>query len=246
MSRAFDEVRDLRGMQAAQALERHEQLGGRHVSDERLHVFPVEDGVLAKVGPAASRHQPAQHRPRASVNAEQTPAIVDVGQDQVVRLHDAAARDVHQVTAKDVGREQHFGRPSTCSFLSLIRLPLKRSSIPSRCLGGCHELAPGSGHYPAALPPGVLCWSISRIFSCCSSICSCRTFIVCSAVRVSWSASARASWLAEITFWPTKMIGRSTNWRKAWLIHEMPVTVSPWRKAIMAFGKEISARSAKT
>src|SRR5438445_564106 len=72
---------------------------------------------------------------------------------------------------------------------------------------------------------------MSRIFFSCSSSCSCRTFIVCSAVRVSWSASARASWLTEITFWPTRMIGSSTSWRNDWLSQETPTKVSPCMKA---------------
>jgi hypothetical protein len=34
-----------------------------------------------------------------------------VRKDEVVRLHDAAARDVHQVASKHVGRQQHLARP---------------------------------------------------------------------------------------------------------------------------------------
>src|SRR5919204_654326 len=62
------------------------------------------------------------------------------------------------------------------------------------------------------------CLSIS---ACCSSIFSCWTLIACSVVRVRWSASARASWLAEMTFWPTMMIGSRTSCRKVWLIRTL-------------------------
>jgi hypothetical protein len=38
--------------------------------------------------------------------------------------------------------------------------------------------------------------------------------------KVSWSASARASLAAWITFWPTMMMGSRTTCRKVWAIHE--------------------------
>jgi hypothetical protein len=69
-------------------------------------------------------------------------------------------------------------------------------------------------HSTDATLQAVCCSSSCRILCCCSSSWSWRTLMVCSAVSVSWSASARASWLAEMTFWPTMMIGSNTNCRK--------------------------------
>ena len=87
--------------------------------------------------------------------------------------------------------------------------------------------------------------SISRccfsIDCCCSSILSCWTLMEWSVVSVMWSASARASWLAEITFWPTMMIGSRMSYRKDWLSQAMPTTVSPRRNAFRASGNDTSA-----
>ena len=76
--------------------------------DERLNVFPVQDRVLAQVGPSTSRDQPAEHRARAAVDARQPPAVIDVREDEVVGLHDPGAGHVHEVAAENVGRQQHL------------------------------------------------------------------------------------------------------------------------------------------
>ena len=47
MRGVLDDVRDLRGVKPAEALQWHQELGGRDLADERLHVFPVEDRVAA-------------------------------------------------------------------------------------------------------------------------------------------------------------------------------------------------------
>ena len=109
--RALHEIRDLRGMQAAQPLQGHEQPGGRDVRDERLHLFPVEQHVVAKVGSRLSRHEAAQHRARAAIHAEQPPLAVGLPEHQVVAPHEAAARHVHQVPSEYVRRQQHLARP---------------------------------------------------------------------------------------------------------------------------------------
>ena len=115
---ALDDVGDLRGMEAAQALQRHEQLGRRDVTDERLHVSPVEDRVAAQVGAAAPGHEPAQHRLRAAVDALQPPALLRMREHEIVGLHDASARDINQMAAEHVGSKQHLAR----SALERLRL----------------------------------------------------------------------------------------------------------------------------
>ena len=74
---ALHEVRDLGRMQPPQALQRHQQLRGRNVSDERLDVLPVQDGVPSQVRARAAWDQPPQHRARAAVDAKKPPSVVD-------------------------------------------------------------------------------------------------------------------------------------------------------------------------
>src|SRR5439155_10633863 len=111
-----DDVGDLCGMKAAQSLQRHQQLGRRHVAHEGLDVLPVEDGVAAEVGSAATREQAPQHRLRAAVDAGQVPALVAGGKDQVVRLNDSAFDHVNQVPAEHVRCKQHLAGPALESF----------------------------------------------------------------------------------------------------------------------------------
>jgi len=128
MRRAFDDVRDLRWMEPAQPLQRHQQLGGRDVSDERLHVSPVEDRVTAQVGPAAPGHQPAQHGLRAAVDALEPPALFPVREHEIVRLHDATACDVDEVAAEHVGSKQHLaGSPLERLRLDRVRVEANRA-----------------------------------------------------------------------------------------------------------------------
>ena len=67
---SLDKVGDLCRVQAAQALERHEQLRRRYVTDERLHILPVEDRVAAQVGPSTTRDEPPQHCARAAIHPQ--------------------------------------------------------------------------------------------------------------------------------------------------------------------------------
>ena len=106
------EVCDLRGMQAAQQLQRHEQLGRRDVGHERLHVSPVQQRVAAQVGPGPPRDQTAQHRLRAAVDTQQPPLAFHLGEHQVMRPHEPAARDLDQMPAQHVGRQQHLSAPA--------------------------------------------------------------------------------------------------------------------------------------
>ena len=105
---ALDDVGDLRRVQAAEPLQGHQELGGRHLADERLDVLPIEDDVAAKVGPGAARQQAAQHGLRAAVDAREVPAVGARRQDEVVRLHDPALDHVDEVSPEHVGREQHL------------------------------------------------------------------------------------------------------------------------------------------
>ncbi len=109
--RALHEVRDLRGVKAPQPLQGHEQPGRRDMGDERLHLFPVDQDVVAEVGPRLSRHDAAQHRARAAVHAEKPPLAVDLPEHQVVRPDEAAAGHVHQVPSKHVRRQEHLAGP---------------------------------------------------------------------------------------------------------------------------------------
>lgn len=86
-------------MQPAKALERHEQLGGWNMTHEGLDVLPVENRMAPQVGPASPGHQPAQHGLRAAVDALKPPAVVTLGEDEVVRLDDAPASYVDQMAA---------------------------------------------------------------------------------------------------------------------------------------------------
>ena len=62
------------------------------------------------------------------------------------------------------------------------------------------------------------------------------------ATSVSWSASARESFAAWMTFWPTMMIGSSTNWRKVYAIQ---ATMMIGLCEAIAAGSEIRVSAAK-
>ena len=94
MRGALDEVCDLCRMQAAQALQRHEQLCGRHVRHERLHVLPVQERMAPEIGAAAARDQPPQPRLRAAIHAQQPPLPLHLRQHKVVGAYEMAAGDI--------------------------------------------------------------------------------------------------------------------------------------------------------
>ena len=108
MRRALDEVRDLRRMQAAQALEWHQQLRRRHVRHERLHVLPVQERVAPEIGTAAAGDQPPQPGLRAAVHTQEPPLPVHLRQHQIVGAHEMAAGDIDEVPAQHVRRQQHL------------------------------------------------------------------------------------------------------------------------------------------
>src|SRR5437899_5900398 len=83
----------------------------RHLSEERSQGHPVKYSVLAKVVPATAWNQAAKHRPRGAVDSQKAPPVLAVGKHEVVRLHDAAANNVHEVPAEDVRSEEHLARP---------------------------------------------------------------------------------------------------------------------------------------
>ena len=112
MRGALHQVGDLGGVQPAQPLQRHQELGGRDMADERLHVLPIQDRVPAQVGPRSAWDEAPQHRARAAVDTEQFPPVVDVPEHQVVRTDDATMSDIHQVATQDVGGEQHLAGAS--------------------------------------------------------------------------------------------------------------------------------------
>src|SRR5712692_10771550 len=120
--------------------------------DERLHVLPVQDGVLAQVGPAAAWHQPAKHRPRTAVDTEEPPTVVDVPKHEVMRLDDAAAGHVHQVASEDVAGQQHLARPPLeCAHVKRAAVePHLSRSEPVHDLATDEQIAPAD----ADLDPG--------------------------------------------------------------------------------------------
>ena len=105
-----------------------------------------------------------------------------------------------------------------------------------RAGGGVNLTVEGRTHAPVAC-------SCRRIALWDSLIAWTSTVSLWTAVNVSWSASARASFAAWITFWPTMMMGSRTSWKNVCATQEtMMMTFFDW----MAAGSEIRAIAANS
>jgi hypothetical protein len=84
------------------------------VTDEWLDSAPVQVGCWRERLAAAqrTRQKSTQNTPRARVDANQAPAIVDVGHQQVVGTDEFAGDDVDDGPIEHVVAQQHFPGPA--------------------------------------------------------------------------------------------------------------------------------------
>ncbi len=102
------------------------------MTDERLHVGPVQERAVADQPAQTARQRSAQLRPRAGVDADHPPPSLDAGQLDLVRGHQArrVGLDVDELAGQHVLAEQHLPRaPLECAKAQLLAREAHRAGL---------------------------------------------------------------------------------------------------------------------